>query len=436
MANILISSDSPLSISGVANEVRHIVLKLLEQKHKVTCIACKPNNKDNAKHTVQFNKQDVTIYHSAIYDDMQLISNVILTEKIDCLVLFTDPNKYAQVFHNAYHIRNKIPIYFVHVWDTYLTPQPKGKPHFNLPIYESVDSIGCISYQTEWFVNQVLGRSAEQTPPVAYVGHGRDQRTFRPMLPVEYASSRANVLNGKNYDFVVLMNSRNQHRKKFPDLIEAWRLFMEGLTKEEQAKCALLLKTDLLSPTGTNMIEVASCLAPDCNVHLQPSHLPEQEMAKLYNIADVTCQISNAEGFGLSINEAMLCGCPTITTACGGLLDQAAITPPFTPELIANLKNTIHGGWCYPIAGHRTIIGSVATPYLYDVNCDIDDVVNAIKYWYTIPKEERKRRGMLGREYAINNGFTAEAFATKVVRGIEQTINGFQPKQMFNLYKV
>ena len=45
-------------------------------------------------------------------------------------------------------------------------------------------------------------------------------------------------------------------------------------------------------------------------------------MPTFYNIADVTINISDAEGFGLATLESLSCGTPIIATMTGGLQEQ------------------------------------------------------------------------------------------------------------------
>ena len=46
-------------------------------------------------------------------------------------------------------------------------------------------------------------------------------------------------------------------------------------------------------------------------------------LSVLYNAADVTIGLSDAEGFGLSTFESMACETPIIVTMTGGLQEQA-----------------------------------------------------------------------------------------------------------------
>ena len=48
-------------------------------------------------------------------------------------------------------------------------------------------------------------------------------------------------------------------------------------------------------------------------------HLPQEELIKQYNMADIFVHLTGYEGFGLQPLEAMACGCPVVTTNVGSL---------------------------------------------------------------------------------------------------------------------
>jgi type I restriction enzyme S subunit len=50
-------------------------------------------------------------------------------------------------------------------------------------------------------------------------------------------------------------------------------------------------------------------------------------------------------------------------------------------------------------------------------------------------KEERKRRGLKGREFIINN-LSNKIMCDKMIEGIEQTLENFKPRKKFDIYKV
>lgn len=440
---ILIISDDPRYTSGVGNQCRHICKKLDKNGYDVLVLGVitSQSPKTIVNHTWDTGEKCRIINHDK-FDDMSVVMKLIDSENPSCMVLFTDPHRFYNIFASASFIREKLPIYFVHVWDTYLVAQKKdGRFHYNLPLYESVDGIGCISKQTEWFVNETFKKSiyAEKRPLVHYVGHGSDPLVYRPLTPFESQDLKKALFKGRDFEFIVSMINRNQGRKKFPDLMEAWSLFMDSLSSEEKNKCALLLHTEPVSPHGTNLFEVGAAIAPECNIYYSTDRYNEDGLNQLLNISDVVVNISNAEGFGLCGHEAMLAGRATIQNATGGLVDQIGffdngIPISWTPENKKRLKEFSYGLWSKPVFPNRTIIGTPVTPYLYDENANIDDVAEAIRYWYDMGKNERNRRGLLGRDWCENRGLTNRNFASNVLQGIEQTLENFKPVNLFNMH--
>lgn len=438
---VLIVSDSPMTCSGVGNQVKHICKKLIKNDFNVICIGVLMSEKLPQPMIYEFpgTGEKIKLIHHNKYDDLNFINNIIIQEKVDLMVLFTDPHRYLNLFSNhKYFSDRKMPIYYVSVWDTYLTPVNDGTYHYNLPLYESVDSIGVISRQTEWFTHKVFEmQNGGNKPFISYVGHGSCAKTYKPLPRSAYNDLYKLIFQGKEYDFVVMMANKNQTRKKFPDLIEAWGIFFRSLNKEQQAKCALLLHTELNTPYGTNLPEVCKALAPNSNIFFNPTKVEEDTMCKLYNIADVVCNVSNAEGFGLTTNEAMLCGTPIIANATGGLVDQIGYfdngipITNWTPEFKQHIYSYQHGIWSKPLKNHRTIIGAGPTPYLYDENADIDDIVYALHYWFSMSKENREQCGAKGREWCLERGLHADSFAGEVVKGIIHLLNNYKGKPSF-----
>jgi hypothetical protein len=96
------------------------------------------------------------------------------------------------------------------------------------------------------------------------------------------------------------------------------------------------------------------------------------------------------------------------------------------------------GEWVKPVwARAQTIAGSIPTPYIIDDKVDVYELADALRYWYEIPKEERKNRGMKGREYFLTeNGFYANLMCEKISKGIESTFQKWKPRKRFDLFKV
>ena len=72
--------------------------------------------------------------------------------------------------------------------------------------------------------------------------------------------------------------------------------------------------------------------------------------------------------------------------------------------------------------GSRSIQGSPQTPYIFDDRCTWEDACERIKEVYSLPREERKARGLKGREWALSDeaGFTAERQGERVMEAFTE----------------
>ena len=79
--------------------------------------------------------------------------------------------------------------------------------------------------------------------------------------------------------------------------------------------------------------------------------------------------------------------------------------------------------------------GSVTTPFIYEDRVNNLMVADAIGQVYGWGKEERKRRGLIGREWAMSN-LSNKVMCDGIIDGIETTFKNYKPRKRFNLYKV
>ncbi|MDD5669776.1 MAG: glycosyltransferase family 4 protein, partial [Candidatus Omnitrophica bacterium] len=99
----------------------------------------------------------------------------------------------------------------------------------------------------------------------------------------------------------------------------------------ENLECSLKIKILIVSPDKKGIVVPGKFPAE----LIEGSN--ERVMADFYNRCDVFVLSSLAEGFPLPVLEAMACGCPVITTACGGVSDYAEdgvnclVVPPAQP---------------------------------------------------------------------------------------------------------
>ena len=446
---ILLLSDDLRMTSGISTMSREIVMGTVDRFNWVQ-LGAGINHPENGKIVdvdadvrektgVKDAELKIIPYNS--YGDINILRKLISEFKIDAILHFTDPHYWQWLYDNEHEIRQQIPILYYHIWDN--TPDPL----YNKNYYESCDWLGCISKLTYGIVNRV-GKLGDgfckplQDWQISYVPHGINEDVFKPIEMVSYDIKKS-LFGDKEYDFVLFYNNRNIRRKQPSDVINSFKLFCDKLPKEKSKKCVLLMHTTPIDNNGTDLYAVKDKICPDYNVVFSQSKIESNILNELYNLADCTINIANNEGFGLGTAESIMAGTPIIVNVTGGLQDQCGF--PFTEddyiyiETLHNKKdheNTPHGEWVIPIwSSAINLNGSPLTPYLYDDRVNNDDVAEAIMEIYSWSEEERKERGLKGREWAIKN-LSSKIMCDKMCDGINKAIKNFTPREKYNLYKV
>jgi len=112
-------------------------------------------------------------------------------------------------------------------------------------------------------------------------------------------------------------------------------------------------------------------------------------LAGMYNISDVTVNISDAEGFGLGTLESLSCGTPIIVNMTGGLQEQVTDGEEW------------FGVGIQPSS--KALIGSQQVPYIYEDRISEKDFVEALNKIYEMNREERIELGQKGRGHVMKN---------------------------------
>jgi glycosyltransferase involved in cell wall biosynthesis len=279
-----------------------------------------------------------------------------------------------------------------------------------------------------------------------YVPHGINSKTFQP-LPSDDSllkKKRKELLNGKDYDFVIFYNSRNVQRKRTSNIILAYKAFCDNLPEEQSSKCVLVLKTEIRQDAGTDLIAVKEAFCPEYDVIFSQNMYSPEEMNLLYNIADVTINLSSNEGFGLSTAESLMAGTPIIVAVTGGLQDQIGqVQDDGSPiEFGLNFgsnnvgKYKRHGVWAYPCYPPvQCIQGSIPTPFIFDDMTKWEDAADGMMYWYLAGNETREKFGAEGRRWALNEGgINAENMCAQFVKCMDYTLNNFEPVKPFGIF--
>jgi len=374
------------------------------------------------------------------YGNENIMREVINLEGgVDGILHFTDPRFWGWLYNMEHEIRQTMPIMYYNIWDDL------PFPHWNESAYESCDLLMAISKQTYNINKHVCVRKPRiEGTDLTYVPHGIDETEFYPIAKTDQGLidfKKALTRDGVAPEFCLLFNSRNIQRKRVADLVLGYTKFCDTLTVEEASKCLLILHTDPVDQHGTDLPALvdALCKYP---VAFSAQKLDPVNLNYLYNSADVMCNPSSAEGFGLSHMEGMMTGLPTISTVVGGLQDQMGFkvdgkdvtVEHFTEEVPSNSTGKIskdHGEWTYPLWPQLNLQGSPLTPYIYDSRVSIDQIEQGIKHWYNVSAEERELCGLKGRAWAIENGFTGKGMAAAAVESIDTCFENFKPRSKY-----
>lgn len=385
----------------------------------------------------------VRLYPTDGYGNPEILNEVIRLEKPDALVHFTDPRFWIWLYQIERELRQKIPIGFYSIWDD--LPYPM----YNRAFYESCDWIGCISKQTKNIVENVLDDKLNKPTTVTYVPHGINTKMFRPLTTDEELADLAKVrkeLFPKNdYNFVLFYNSRNIRRKQTATIMLAWKHFCDNLTPEEAKKAVLLMHTQPTDDAGTDLVAVKEAFCPGYNVQFSTDKILPERMNQYYNIADVTIHLSDNEGFGIATAESITAGTPIIVSVTGGLQDQCGFTDEagnpveFNADWGSNSDGRVrkHGRWVTPVfPAARMVQGSPPTPYILGDYTKYEDAAEAMMYWYSLSRDQRKKLGQEGRAWLqTKGGLSSENMCKTMIEGIEGMMANWKGRERFNLHR-
>ena len=364
-------SDHPLSPSGVGTQTKYIIEGMLKTgKYQFVSFggAVKHPNHDPQK-TEQWG-DDWVIWPVDGYGDPHMVRAMIHQNKPDILYFMTDPRFYGWLWQIENEIRQHVPMVYYHVWDNY--PHPK----FNRPFYLSNDHIACISKLTHDIVETV-------TPEIdsSYIPHAVDENIFQPLPPEAVAATKKE--KGLENKFICFWNNRNARRKQSGTLI--W-WFKEFLDKVGHDKATLIMHTDVKDHHGQDLEAIIQELGlTNGEVLFSREKVAPQDLAMMYNIADVTINIADAEGFGLATLESLSTGTPILVTMTGGLQFQVTDGEEW------------FGIGLEPTS--KAVIGSLQVPYIYEDRVSKEDFINGLTKLYEMDPEARQAMGLKGREY-------------------------------------
>jgi len=449
---ILLLSDDIRTHSGVGCQSRNIVLNTAHRynwvnlggavKHPDTGKGFDLSKDVNNETGLQ--DSNVKVIATEGYGNESLLRQIIKTEKPDAIIHFTDPRYWVWMYQMENEIRQQCPLVFYTIWDD--LPYPMWNRNF----YRSDDMLLGISKQSTNIVKNVLRDHQKEDWAVKYVPHGIEPKRFFPIInDLEFEVWKEKFLEKEKYDFVVLWNSRNIRRKNASDIILAWRTFLDQLPVEQAKKCLLLLHTDPVDEHGTDLPAVVEAVCdPEIHkVRFDAQKWNEKELNYIYNISDAHMFFTDNEGWGLGLTESLMAGRMIIAPVQGGMQDQMRFEDEkgdwidFSTEHPSNADGKYKkcGEWAMPIFPKtRSVKGSPQTPYIFSSQCSVEDGAIALMKVYKMGPEERERRGLAGRKWAMSNeaGFTAERMGERFIENLEVLFENWEPQSRFSVIKV
>lgn len=368
---VLVLSDHPLSPSGVGTQTNYMIQSLLKTgKYQFICLGGAVKHQDYRPVKLQEYGDDLIIFPVDGYGTPDLVRSFLKVHKPDVAWFMTDPRFWTWLWNFENEIRQNVPMVYYHVWDNY--PYPK----FNKAYYESNDKIVTISKVTSDIVRTVAPSVDEE-----YLPHAVHPEIFKPLGEEEYKEF---AQKGKTMFFWTNRNAR----RKMSGSVLWW--YKEFLDKVGHDKAFLLMHTDPKDPNGQDLEAIARELGlTRDNFSISNAKVPPNILAKFYNAADATINISDAEGFGLSALESLSCGTPVVVNMTGGLQEQVTDGKEFFGVGIA--------------PSSKAIIGSQEVPFIYEDRISKEDFIAALEKIHNMTRSERKELGSKGRKHVENN---------------------------------
>ena len=384
---VFIISDHPLSPSGVGTQTRYMIDALhATGRYEFVCFGGAIRHQSYEPMKVDKYGDDLIIFPVDGYGNHDQVRSLIRTHRPDMLWFMTDPRFYEWLWEIEDEIRPLMPMVYYHVWDN--TPYPM----YNKRHYESTDAIVTISEVTNDIVKNVA-----PDVDLHHISHAVDNQIFRK-IPNEDLAAFKKEYFGEENKFTVFWNNRNARRKQSGSVIWWFSEFLEKVGKEN---ARLVMHTDVKDPHGQALVHIIQRLGlTNQEVIFSQQKVDPTILSMLYNVADCTINVADAEGFGLGTLESLSCETPIIVTMTGGLQEQVTDGEQW------------FGVGIEPAS--KAIIGSQNVPYIYEDRVAGPDVVNALLKIYEMTPQQREELGAKGRQHVLKN-FNFQDYGSKWV---------------------
>jgi len=375
---ILSISDHPLSPSGVGTQTRYVLEAALRTGlFEVISLGGAIKHEDYRPSKTEEFGDDWIIFPVDGYGDREAVRGMIATHRPDMLWFMTDPRFWHWLWDIDNEIRKNVPLVYYHVWDN------KPYPTFNKKYYESNDKIITISQVTNDIVKNVA-----PDVDLNHIPHSVNTDVFKRYSEQEILNFKKNSVKPRDMDkFVFFWNNRNARRKQSGSLVYWFKDFLDIVGHD---KAMLIMHTDARDPNGQDLFAIMNELGlEEGQLLLSERKYPQEVLAMMYNMADCTINISDAEGFGLATLESLACETPIIVNMTGGLQEQVTD------------GEKMFGIGLEPTS--KAIIGSQDVPFIYEDRLSKEVVVDALLKMYNMGKDARMSLGKDGRGHVMKN---------------------------------
>lgn len=383
MVRVLLFATYPYSTNGysqVAFELaKHIALNKSDIELTYYGFQNFGNNPQHAKERqLPSNVQMYDAYAGEVTKQMGFgfdqVTDFVTINKPDVCIIYNDMVVVSNILDKLHKVENKNFKIIVYIDQVYLYQ----KKEFIKRLNEQSDYVLAF---TPYWEDIVKGLGIQK--PTGFLRHGFNPELHYP-VPTELCRSYYNL---KMSDFIVLSLNRNQPRKRYDILLQAWAEFV---SKHMDEPVKLLVATAIQG--GWNLLEVYERELAKRNITLEeglkhvifidnPQQLTDEDVNILYNVADISLSVVDGEGFGLCNFQQAAIGRPQIVPRIGGFLDffndDTAIM--LEPRLTFYIDSARDG-----VGGEAQLV-------------DYKDAAAALERYYKDP-ELRKRHGENARK--------------------------------------
>ena len=147
-------------------------------------------------------------------------------------------------------------------------------------------------------------------------------------------------------------------------------------------------------------------------------------LALIYNMADCTINIADAEGFGLATFESLACETPIIVNMTGGLQEQVTDGEEW------------FGVGLDPVA--KATIGSQDIPYIFEDRVSKEDFLAAMHKLYNMSRSDRRRLGMKGKAH-VTRRYNFNSYTEKwdeLLKSMHKRYGSWESRKNYNTWEL